>query len=379
MKRLLPVKHFLYVFYISILYSFADGDLSCKDENGNNVDWLIVYKLPQIHKPKAPNPFIATGESYAYLSVDEVYKTSKWILSKQSIASNVSVIASTLNSLTDSKNVAYLIYNDERPGKASSSTKWGHTKGVLAFDDKSGYWLIHSVPKFPDVGQYQFPAASKEHGQMFICVTYNFSAIDQIGNQLRYMKPQIYMSQSNYMVSRLSLGVQSLFTEHPSFVKKAPWYSNVSLISKSGIPFVSFSKHPRFHDDLYSALVAPVLKSPLCTETWQRGSGTLLPSNCSIPYPVWNIKSINMSFYYMMKVADTGFISTSDHSKWAVSTEQSSQWTCIGDINRMASQEKRGGGTLCLKSEAVWKNFYSIISTIEICHNFTLKPTYFIN
>lgn len=41
-------------------------------------------------------------------------------------------------------------YNDEPPNKQSNSKK-GHLKGLLVADESSGFWLIHSVPLFPNI------------------------------------------------------------------------------------------------------------------------------------------------------------------------------------------------------------------------------------
>ena len=61
---------------------------------------------------------------------------------------------------------------------------------------------------------------------------------------------------------------------------------------------------------------------------------------------------------------------TSDHSKWAITGEKdkNAHWTCVGDINRMKSQFKRGGGVVCLKNDKVWKAFKSIIAATESCN-----------
>ena len=43
------------------------------------------------------------------------------------------------------------------------------------------------------------------------------------------------------------------------------------------------------------------------------------------------------------------------------------KYVCIGDINRMATQYKRGGGTVCFHNEFVWKAFRNLISSFEAC------------
>src|SRR5260370_30059536 len=44
---------------------------------------------------------------------------------------------------------------------------------------------------------------------------------------------------------------------------------------------------------------------------------------------------------------------THDHAKWGITTD--SDWICVGDINRMISQEKRGGGTIAFQNQTLWQ------------------------
>ncbi|XP_023211867.1 plancitoxin-1-like isoform X1 [Centruroides sculpturatus] len=215
---------------------------SCLDESGRGVDWIIVYKFPPIKFYH-----LRYGESYAYISSNNIGQTGKWVLSKQNISSNNSIISKILNPVIKKKrDIAYLVYNDAVPNEKHYSDKFGHAKGVLAFDNDSGYWMIHSIPKFPQEGYYNFPRGSTEHGQIFICVNFNIIAINQIGEQLRYMKPQIYMNHSTSAVLKLSPLVQTLFTSNPSFINHVPWMRNVTLSSKLGAKFISFSKQAKF-------------------------------------------------------------------------------------------------------------------------------------
>ena len=65
--------------------------------------------------------------------------------------------------------------------------------------------------------------------------------------------------------------------------------------------------------------------------------------------------------------ADQAFSSHRDHSKWAVATDGSSPYVCVGDINRMESQKHRAGGTVCVYSKHVWQSFHSLVTSVESC------------
>jgi len=43
---------------------------------------------------------------------------------------------------------------------------------------------------------------------------------------------------------------------------------------------------------------------------------------------------------------------THDHAKWGITLHD--PWVCVGDINRMISQRKRGGGTIAFQNQVLW-------------------------
>lgn len=75
-----------------------------------------------------------------------------------------------------------LMYNDEWPNGTSSQTA-AHAKGVVAFDGRSGFWLVHSVPRFPPAPgvNYSFPITGLRYGQTMLCFSLPFNQADLIG------------------------------------------------------------------------------------------------------------------------------------------------------------------------------------------------------
>jgi deoxyribonuclease II len=65
-------------------------------------------------------------------------------------------------------------------------------------------------------------------------------------------------------------------------------------------------------------------------------------------HKTFDVKYINLS----SMGAHWAWPETHDHAKWGISVQ--SDWVCVGDINRMISQRKRGGGTIALQNKTLW-------------------------
>lgn len=68
---------------------------------------------------------------------------------------------------------------------------------MLGFDNESGFWLVHSTPKFPDYTNktYSWPHNGIRNGQTFLCVTYAYQTLGLIGQY----KFQICTSFKSYI------------------------------------------------------------------------------------------------------------------------------------------------------------------------------------
>jgi deoxyribonuclease II len=103
----------------------------------------------------------------------------------------------TLSPIYDENIDDYLIamYNDE-PTNADVDNVRGHTKGVVVANDISGFWLIHSVPKYPPaIGEkYDYPHTGTMYGQSFLCISLTGDQIGKVGRQLQYNEPRFYSS-----------------------------------------------------------------------------------------------------------------------------------------------------------------------------------------
>lgn len=96
-----------------------------------------------------------------------------------------------LNFLFQNK-LFYALYNDEPPEGKSIGSK-GHTKGAVLADSTGGFWLVHSVPHFPQVGSsYSYPSTGITYGQSFLCISLDLSNLNKVGEYSLTRKINIY-------------------------------------------------------------------------------------------------------------------------------------------------------------------------------------------
>jgi len=368
---------------VFVLFSFlyaaqvVSAGLYCKDESGRDVDWYIVYKMPRLQDSPAP---LNTGFSYAFMtgkSLDgKVQESSKgWTLSKKTTKDADSIFGQTMADLYKAKTGKYaqIMYNDAPPeeGEGKESSHWAHAKGVIGMNKAEGFWLIHSIPKFAEVPshKYDYPDSGRDNGQTALCISFNVAkeGADVI-NQLLMMRPNIYLSETTAEVSAVVPNIQQLLA------KKWPKGLDQDIKEITTVKGVNFQSFSRNKDqagkdgDLYSKFIAPALKANLFVETWRRGAGNPLESECKTPKKANNINKVKLTFEKGASVpASTPWEYIKDHAKWAVSQDDGSPFTCIGDINRMESQFKRGGGSVCLNNKDVWNTMKASIVEVEPC------------
>eukprot|EP01027_Heterolobosea_sp_BB2_P003493 GEZU01005292.1.p1 GENE.GEZU01005292.1~~GEZU01005292.1.p1 ORF type:complete len:358 (+),score=57.79 GEZU01005292.1:178-1251(+) len=338
-------------FAILALYTVGSAEaISCLDENGNEVDWWIILKSPNLETSSAQ-------EGLAYVYIDEkTQESKKLVLSRSNVNDKSSALGATLTQIYTSRSksdTGYVMYNDETPdGKVSTSK--AHAKGVIAFDEYSGFWLVHSAPQFPYpftyTSVYSYPKSASTYGQSFLCVSYDTKVFDLVARQLQFADPLIYDHNLPDRLADIAPTVRSLIDG-----TKQSGSSIQPLFSHGGITFTSFSKNKDWNQDLYNSLVEPHLKQGMFIETWMR---PYQPACCA---PECLYDSVNVAIVSL--TYELTFKETKDHSKWAIA--QADPWVCVGDINRNVSQWKRGGGTVCVHNANVYAAFKYVVAQVN--------------
>lgn len=322
--------------------------VGCRDESNKIVDFVYLYNLPG--DPPGQTVYKSDGYRYAYMTSSS--SNGAWIDSTRNISNSDSIPGLTLSQMYGQPNIIAILYNDQTPSQIDDASK-GHSKGVVVTDGVKGFWIVHSIPRFPpelSAGSYDYPSTGAKYGQNFLCVTMNAKEVDKAIAQLVMNQVQVYSSQLP----------ASLRNSFPNAVRLLDGVNTLTLTSTGGVSFTSFAKSSDFKRDLYQDLVAPTLAVDISVESWKFGTN-FLSTNCSTPQNVFTISKIEIN------ESDYRFSTTRDHSKWAVSSSSTSNWICIGDINRFETQFKRGGGTLCQNSKAISDAYRRIIAETDPC------------
>ena len=199
--------------------------------------------------------------------------------------------------------------------------------GVLVMNEDMGFWLVHSVPKFPpslaENNLYDYPHTGQMYGQSFLCISLNTStSADQIGLQMMYNQPYLYSVNIPDWVEKKYPNLAK--AGQKKRIKNPPYYNMVTFKSLDGLSFTSFAKSKKFGKDLYADFVAPTLQLNLMVETWPNGPGKM-NSSCNLPFHVLNVDALDFK-----STPEVHFVTKKDHAKWAVS--YSTRKTILGRI-----------------------------------------------
>lgn len=254
--------------------------------------------------------------------------------------------------------VNYALWNDQPPGQGQASSR-GHTKGVIGFDESSGFWLIHSVPLYPAFSRNSnYPGCDNQvYGQSFLCISLTIGGINEVGKQLQNYNPMYYASNiESSMEAKVADLVNSISGDHNHDDS-----SIMDIKSKGGRLFTNFAKPNNDEVDIYNVLISPHYKVDTLAETWMNGRNPM-PSYCK---PKYDYSTMNIRQLHMGGVS---WSETQDHSKWAIGVDGSTKGlVCIGGLNRQESQAGRYGGSLCFLQQEIHDQLNSAIEEADQC------------
>ena len=273
------IKTMVFIFIYLILYfciPLCFGlDLGCRDLKGKPVDWFVAYKLPDL-------PTTKKGSQFLYMDP----KTPTWRQSDLPITDPKSAIGKTFAQLWEAKKnseVLYAVYNDDDPGTNRTDSYRAHMKGAMAFDDFTGFWVIHSVPRFIDLSKrlYSYPDSGLKYGQIFFCATYSVTALLEIGKHLEFSQPSTTQFRIPPSFSKLFPALSRALERKRLSSKAGDYTISQNIETLAGVKLKIFAKNRKFEKDLYSNFVASELNTPFLVESWLNGAASDLPSNCN--------------------------------------------------------------------------------------------------
>lgn len=319
--------------------------ISARDENGKEVDWWFIYKVPLL--AKTTGTASATGYEYLYFDPNQQAPSQ----SKYTLDSDSGALHQTLDAVGFDQpggGIGWVLYNDEKPASAggSDNSELGHTKGVIVFDTASGtaFWLLHSWPKYVDPKAKPAAMPTPIYGQTFLCLSLSLDTANQIALQMdKDQEPQVYLPRTGGLPANSGLA-QLTAKINPD---QTADHSVVSYKTQGNMAFKVIAKNRMWGKDFWNDLVGPTLGEDMDDETWIRGPIPPVLDSDGVH------KTFDIKFIDLRPIgAPWSWPETHDHAKWGITT--AGNWVCVGDINRMISQESRGGGTIAFQNAALW-------------------------
>lgn len=172
------------------------------------------------------------------------------------------------------------MYNDEPPDSSPSSYR-AHAKGVLALNSSAGFWLLHSVPKFPapPPAPFVFPHPEQRLGQSAFCLTLITKDVESC------LAPSLML---DYVDIYSSFAPEGFPSSHPNVAallagQHTSGEQGISSVCQFGLRSHNawiFSKTRSWGKKLFRDLVQPYFKEAMAHQSWRSGRGGPLDSCC---------------------------------------------------------------------------------------------------
>lgn len=312
--------------------------LDCLNGAGQPVAWWAKLKLPKSLKTSAHLYYDANDDSAG--------KTNFNLISTD-IDDASSAMSKTLDQLNHipRSSLKVMAFNDEFPNGKTVSDR-AHAKGVIAVDatTKVGFYIMHSVPKFPtiddDTVNIKLPSTGLIYAQNFMCITIDAHGFDSLIAGLGVARPNVYYDNASLKPPNSPLNT----------------HAEAIHVRLNGQKMMYFTKSPKLLEYFFSYVISPYYNVDLIAETW---SHPVEPPQCDGRHKCLNIHSVKFNNQITWNVAQ-------DHSKWAISYQGDRKIACFADINRAASQKKRGGGALCFDNNS---NLHHALTNLVVSYD----------
>eukprot|EP00591_Stephanopyxis_turris_P007007 CAMPEP_0195523686 /NCGR_PEP_ID=MMETSP0794_2-20130614/23027_1 /TAXON_ID=515487 /ORGANISM="Stephanopyxis turris, Strain CCMP 815" /LENGTH=404 /DNA_ID=CAMNT_0040653737 /DNA_START=78 /DNA_END=1292 /DNA_ORIENTATION=+ len=353
---------------LSYIFCHKVSAFSCLDEHENPVDHWVAITAPS-----------KLATYYFYDNTTYLFHRSKFNVT-QALQGMIMSTVNQIYNIDNMSEVAYGLYNDQPPPPTTNpSNSYAHAKGVLITNRQKGFFLVHSRPHWPQRVHYgPTPFPDTKYGQSLLCVTISVSTANEIANNLMVAHPDVYDGIVGDAIKDRVPAFENFISNRKSTEKGTIKYE---FQSWDGSTFVQFAKSNHVLKDFWDDIVAPFYNSSMNVESWRNGAGGRMGSICT-PKNGLDGKKEKGRVYDIHEVTGvtmpdgTFWEGTDDHSKWGIGKPLPSSNCsdgrpalpyCIGDLNRMCSQERRGGGSICRKDSNVHSAFSHIVAGTEDC------------
>jgi hypothetical protein len=324
-----------------------------------------------------------------YIEYDQ--QTKKFI-KKENINLWLNSILNEMSSLFN-----HIFYNDDPPNQTHPpSSKYGHCKGIVKWNNEFILWVRHSVPEFPNYAT-NFNISEKQliYGQSFHCVklSYTDERLHQILEDLKCMNAYVYCESLTYKIKPTKqifkfyiwLINRKYETKTYSLNPISPFEKIRTTVLCKNPQILSIVKPPQRNTDIYKEVLEMHGFSNCKVETWRRGIKYTEPEPtpeqplrwwrrfgcCCWTHPTYSssssvkivditLLSFDQEKYRTVKkeINHVCWKNTQDHSKWAI---YDNEYFAFGDLNRMTTQYKRGGGMFLCKEPDICKALLQLI------------------